>query len=549
MSRALKILLLVVCVWAGLKSMAQTTSNRELVVFTDRDFCISGDTLWIKMYVPQEMQKYGNIVRLQLESQSGNLIASRAVKCNETNAEGFIAVPDSLQTGLYFVHAFFNAQRNNGVLKCIGKSVYVYNRFEEAIDRLPVVENKTAVIETENSASQITINLEAQNYGRRDEVKGTINAGSNEFAYMVASARIIEPFSHENTGFLNFEMKDLNEGIPEFSEKDGVLISGRLSDNETGNASNELVLLSVTGNETYLDYYYPDSAGLFYFFLDDAMGNADLIIQPLAVGDKLYDVELIPNFMSGVQQLKFDTTFINPKQAESIENSLKGTFFNKLFRGVSISSNDAFEMPNPYGMPFYGWPDNHVIPDLFIDLPNFKEISRELLIGFQYRDRNDEVTFRMLNYGQDQFFEDEPLRLINGIPVFKNSFFQNLKSTEIASIDLVKSERIFGDLRFKGVLIVSLKDKSNGWLAQQPNIFQMKVPCIEFPRQANYAPKGEGRAQPDTRRQFLNEVVDTDGNWPFSFQLSDVKGDLEIKVEAITKSGELYRTSKIISVQ
>ena len=152
MSRALKIVLLVVCVLAGVKSMAQTTSNRELVVFTDRDFCISGDTLWIKIYVPQEMQQYGNIVRLQLESQSGNLITSRAVKCNETNAEGFIAVPDSLQTGLYFVHAFFNAQRNNGVLKCIGKSVYVYNRFEEAIDRLPVIENKAAVIERNSQA-------------------------------------------------------------------------------------------------------------------------------------------------------------------------------------------------------------------------------------------------------------------------------------------------------------------------------------------------------------------------------------------------------------
>jgi hypothetical protein len=200
-------------------------------------------------------------------------------------------------------------------------------------------------------------------------------------------------------------------------------------------------------------------------------------------------------------------------------------------------------------MPFYGIPDNHIVPELFIDLPSFKEISRELLIGFQYRERKDELTFRMLNYGQERFFNAEPLRLINGIPVFKNSFFQDLKSTDIAFIDLVKSERVFGDLRFTGILAVSLNDKSNSWLAQQPNLFQLKVPCIEFPKQPNYRPNTKSKTQPDTRSQFLNSVVEPAGNWPFSFQLSDVKGDLEIKVEAITKSGKLYRTSKIISVQ
>ncbi|QIA09302.1 hypothetical protein [Draconibacterium halophilum] len=549
MSRALKILLLVIYLLAGVKAMAQNTVSNELVLFTDRDFCISGDTLWIKIYVPKEVHNLGNIVRMQLESQSGNLIASRALKCNDTHAEGFIAVPDSLQTGLYFVHAFFNAQRNSTNLKCIGRSVYVYNRFEEEIDRLPVLETRGAAFETENAANKIDISVEDKKYSRRDNVKGVINAQVNEFVYLVASARMIEPFSHANTGFLNFGMKNLNSTIPAFSEKEGILLSGKISNKKTGEAANELVLLSVTGNETYFDYYYPDSTGVFHFLLGNAMGTANVILQPLTIGEKLFDVDVIPNFMSGVQQLKFDTTFVNPKQAENIENSIKGTFFNKLFRGVSISSNDAFKMSNPYGMPFYGWPDNHIVLDEFIDLPNFKEISRELLIGLQYRDRNAELTFRMLNYGQDKFFDAEPLRLINGIPVFKNSFFQDLRSTEIASIDLVKSERVFGDVRFKGVLAVSLNDKSNSWLAQQPNIFQLKVPCIEYPKHANYSSKSESRVQIDTRHQFLNELVETDGSWPFHFQLSDVKGDLEIKVEAITKSGELYRTSKIISVQ
>ena len=41
----------------------------------------------------------------------------------------------------------------------------------------------------------------------------------------------------------------------------------------------------------------------------------------------------------------------------------------------------------------------------------------------------------------------------------------NLKSSDISYIDIVKSERIYGDIILKGVLAVSLHDKSNSWLA------------------------------------------------------------------------------------
>ncbi|WP_321376336.1 hypothetical protein [uncultured Draconibacterium sp.] len=548
MSRSLKILLLVVCMLAGFRSMAQTTKSRELVVFSDRDFCISGDTLWINVFVPEALHSYGTIVHLQLESQHRKLIASAAIKRNGTHAEGYIAVPDSLQTGLYFAHAFLNARRNNERLDCIGRTLYVYNRFEEEIDRLPVVERKDVFLPTETN-NRIVISVNNSAYNTRNEVSGVIDVPEEEFVYAVVSAQMVDPFANANTGFINFKMENVNKQIPAFAEEDGIVISGQISDKETGKPANELVLLSVVGNESYFDYYYPDSTGSFHFFMQDAQGKADLILQPLSAGQKMFDLKLTPNFLSGTQQLTFDTAFVNPVESESIQNSIKGTFFNKLFGGVSLSRTDTFEMPNPYGMPFYGWPDNHVVPDEFFDLPDFKEISRELLMGVQYRERNGEVTFRLINYGLEKFFANEPLRLINGIPVFKNSYFQSLKSTDIASIDIIKSERVFGDLRFNGVLAVSLNDKSNNWLAQQPNIFQVKVPCIEFPKQANYSMSATGKNVPDTREQFYNEVLKTDKEQSFNFKLSDVKGELEIKVEAISKSGKLYKTSKIISVQ
>ena len=54
--------------------------------------------------------------------------------------------------------------------------------------------------------------------------------------------------------------------------------------------------------------------------------------------------------------------------------------------------------------------------------------------------------------------------MLNGIPVFDNQLFINLKSTDISHIDLVQSERIFGDLILNGAIDVVLKDKSNVYM-------------------------------------------------------------------------------------
>ena len=136
-------------------------------------------------------------------------------------------------------------------------------------------------------------------------------------------------------------------------------------------------------------------------------------------------------------------------------------------------------MPPRYSIPFYGKPENHIVPAEFTDLPNFQEISRELLPGVQYRNKNEEITVRIVNKKLGGFFDTEPLRLINGIPVFKNSLFSQLKSTEIHYIDIVQEQRLFGDLIFDGALAVSLNDKSNIWLAQQSNVFQFSVNCLQ----------------------------------------------------------------------
>ena len=157
---------------------------------------------------------------------------------------------------------------------------------------------------------------------------------------------------------------------------------------------------------------------------------------------------------------------------------------------------------------------------------------------------------RLLNINAESFFDKEPLRLINGIPVFKNSLIAMLKSTDIDYIDLVKRERIYGDLEFNGVLSVLLHDRSNTWIKQQPNVFQFTIPCAQISKIPSYVNgKVTETNLPDIRNNYLWEVMESGGSKNYDFYLSDIKGQVEICVEGVTNTQQTFKVSKIIQVK
>ncbi len=547
MRKCFKIVLIFIWVISSFGSFAQN-SNKQLVVFSDRNSCLSGDTLWFKVWVPTGFDKLGNVVHVQLDSKNGNLIAGVAVKSKNGFAEGYISVPDSLSTGVYCLSPFLNAQRAETQISSVGKLLYVYNRFAENINQMPAPDSEI-FMSTSNETIGLNIKLNETSFINRDKVEGSVLVPDN-ISFAVVKAKIVDPFANENSGFVEFNLSGSNSSIPVFAENNGVLLSGKVSENGTTPNSNELVLLSITGEPPYFDYYYSEPSGDFHFFLKDAIGSANVILQTVGANNKEYTITPEMNAFKRSKPMELDTVFLRPLQYEFIENSLKNSFFAKLFNPLELKGSPFFEMPTPFGMPFYGPPTRRIVPDEFFDLPDFKEISRELIHGVQYRTRNDEITFRMLNIDRGNFFDNEPLRLLNGIPVFKNSFFTSLKSTDISYIDVVQNERVFGDLYFKGVLAVLLNDRSNSWLAQQPNIFQFNIPCLQVARDVAYGKAPETSATvPDVRQNFLWEVLEQGVTNNFSFYLSDVKGTVEISVEGVTKGNKVFKSSKTIEVK
>lgn len=534
-----------------LNSFARNNTKEDnAILFTDRDYCISGDTVWFKVLLPENPYEKGNVVRVQFETASGNLIAGVAKKAKDGWAEGYFHVPDSLSTGQCFVSAFLNAQRNEENLKVKAKSLLVYNRFEDRILELNLISSVPA-LKKEDFSSIVQLNTDKNSYSTREEVKVSFNADSEiDFSNVVIKANLIDPLAAEIPDIFRFEVGSSNENIPDFIEQDGVLINGVVKDASGELQKGVLVILSITCDPHYFDYNFTGNEGDFHFFLKNAVGKAKIVLQIISESNDNHLIQLEEDYLQRKDNNAIHSKILTPEQTEFISSVIEADFMSKIFNPVLITERDSFSIPPRFSLPFYGKPTRRVVPEEFIDLPNFQVISREILPGLQYRLRNGEIAFRMINQNQNSFFENEPLRLINGIPVFENSLFANLKSTDISYIDIVQNERIFGDLKLSGVLSVSLFDKSNFWAMQIPQINEFRVNCLQPDKKPEYLNlKPRDKNIPDFRQTYLWRKLKSADTGNVLFKLSDMKGNVEISIEGFTKANTFFKASKIIEVK
>lgn len=546
MKERLKIFLLVWLVFTGFSIFASGSDEKRPLLFTDRGFCVSGDTVSVMLKLSGLSENEGLVVRFQLESINGNIIESVAVVSRVGWANGYLPIADSLSSGQYFITAFL-LNKGNSDITPVSKSLLVYNRFEDEISELNIIKGAGNI--PVNAGDVLKISTGKDVYKTREEV--TVNFDLPEgfnLSEAVIKAALVDPLEKLTPDF-HFEYNF--PGLPEFGfvEKNGFLVSGKVSDIAGKLQPGVLVVISLPASNAYFDYCVTDSTGAFHFFLKNAFGATDAVFQVFSNPEKKYQLWLEKGVLQRTMEPRTEQVVLTAEQSDFIKNALNSSFASHVFYPVNLVQSGFFSMEPPDSIPFYGIPTYRVYPGLFIDLPDFREISRELLHGFQYRIRNNEIVFRMLHRARDEYFREEPLRLINGIPVFDNQLFVSLKSTEIEYVDLVLAERIYGDIIFNGVISVSLKNKSNMWLGSQSNLFRQNISLLQPAKDRSDSIRWiEKKNEPDTRQVFIwKKFAGTPEN--ISFGLSDRKGNLEISVEGLTDDNRYFKSVKTIEIK
>jgi hypothetical protein len=137
---------------------------------------------------------------------------------------------------------------------------------------------------------------------------------------------------------------------------------------------------------------------------------------------------------------------------------------------VLTDSNVVFELNNPIAekfnadqypvrikevgdtLPFFGKSDKDYLLDDYVRFPTMEEVLREFVAEVRVRRQRDKYRLEVLNVPYKLFFENEPLILLDGVPVFDTNIMMAIDPLKIRNIQVVAKKYYFGSKVLSGIV-------------------------------------------------------------------------------------------------
>lgn len=527
--------------------IAMTGNSQEKSGFgfyTDRDVYVSGETLFAKIFTPE-----GNparIVYLDLVNQHSARVAGVSLEIKRNQADGFLMLPDSLSSGNYLARVYL--KNTSGKLKLLHE-IWISNRF----DGLEKTSQLKRVTGLEKNQDEITGQIEIENleniYQTNSNLEAVIKIEEtllNEIdGNLLVSLAQTEP-SFDAAAFI-WSADQGKEGI---TENKGITLSGTVTDKKTLEpAAGITVYLTIPDSVPGFQYYQTQKDGRFYFLLEDYFGAVQAVVQCFGnTPVQRLKIKLDELFAGAGTLPEFRQQTIPEEFKHNISRNIDVLTFRKIFSQDKLKLEQVAIKQKEISA-YYGNPTRTVDPLLFIDLPNFTEISRELLPGVKFRNYNNEPTLQVINNNMHNYFSENPLILIDGIPIRDLNVIKDMGTTDIDRIEICQYERYYGNLRFPGVVAIYTTKADYSLLPISDQLIRIDLETIQLK-----AITAENAIQepniPDLRQLiYWNPLTEPKSTIFIKCNTSAIAGQFKLIVRGRLKNGTLIFAEKQFEVK
>jgi hypothetical protein len=346
-------------------------------------------------------------------------------------------------------------------------------------------------------------------------------------------------------GWSRYRWEDIlkeNPGYFEFRpEQNGMLITAKIIDKRTGRAPQPTIAyLSVPGKPFGFSATLSRADGSLIFHPGSFYGNREIIVQADGRLDSNLHIEM---------GNPFSDQFARLSPADPV---LPGGVHKQLLeRSIATQAENAYRtaekrrlVPLPAGdtTDFYGEPDLRYNLDDFTRFVTMEEVIREFVQDVRVRKNTATTYFRVRNALFNTFFDDDPLLLIDGVPVFNGEKMMAINPLKIEKIDVISHRYHFGPSLTDGIVSFVSYDGDLGGYQPDPSAVAVQYNGIQQHREF-YSPvytAGEQSPLPDLRNQLAwipRIEIDATGQKQLTLSTSDWKGRFAVVVQGITPDG------------
>jgi len=535
---------------AGTIVQAQSLQPELVYVHTDRNVYVSGETVFFKMLVVNqasekfsEISKFGYIL---LRGADLNPVIRLTLKLENSAAFGSFYLPDSLKTGVYQLVGYTSWIKNFGEQACFNKEITIANGYDKQtlLNGAFQVGNQSSAVLPESSILQLKTDKPV--YKAREKVSIDLSSVKGKG---IASISVYEepkgfPANGSITSYLdrvkafgNDQASDI-EYLPETKWK---ILRGRLVDAKTlAGISGSTVLLTTPDTIVSFQYATTSGSGLFMFQLSDYYNGKELYFtvkdKPL---DKDWKIE-IENDFGFVTGWEPKTGTENKMLTEFLMKSQDIVYVNKTYLINPFKTNEMVRAENPVCQRFYYNVPACIYPSDFVSLPDFIEIARELLPDVKIREVDGKYRAWVRNSSTLEFFSGTPVIFLDG--VYQENLDQIMKmgSDMIRKIEILNTERIYGDVLFQGVISIFSVNRLVTTLDTFAPTYRIKNSTIHPATKLSDRPANQEKNTPDFRQLlYWNPVVEFgEANTNrLEFYTSDHTATYIMQLEGLTDDG------------
>jgi hypothetical protein len=328
--------------------------------------------------------------------------------------------------------------------------------------------------------------------------------------------------------------------LPEYT---GHILSGKLTNSKTGAAvANINSFLTIPGTETKFYTANSDNDGNVRFDLKNFYNEGEIIWQTNSAIDSIYSFKISNPFVNHISGNGVSDFSLQKYNLVAMTNHYK---YSQIQSNYSGRKNRKFMPTNSDTTAFYGKPDYSYLLDNYVRFTSMEEVIREYVLPVNVRKSGGKNQLHVLDKLKQDFFETEPLILLDGLPVFDTEKLLKYDPLKIKKLEVISGKYFLRNMAFDGIVnFITYTGQLTGF-ELDPKAVLIDYEGIQLKREF-YSPKYETESQSSSRlpdfRQTMhwNPQIKTNKNGlaKVEFYTSDFPGKYAIVLQGITNDGE-----------
>lgn len=384
----------------------------------------------------------------------------------------------------------------------------------------------------------------------RSDLKGTIE--SPDYYFSGKNAEVEEAVDNLmlTHGWRKFSWqeilqhkKPLYDFIPEYQ---GHIIYGKIKSKSTGLPSaNSLAYLSIPGSSAQLYVSRSDSSGGVRFYTKDLYGPNEIVLQTENRDDTIDKSEVRNGFSDKFSSQSLPGFSLSKNLKDILSDYHVSVQVQNNFNGEKLK---RFYAPAIDTVSFFGSPDQEYLLDNYTRFSTMEEVLREYVLEVLVRRQRENFHFIVAD-PDNKIFLNDPLTLLNGVPVFDPNKIVQYDPLKVKKIDIIKRKYFYGPLIANGI-VNFITYQPDPAILSDLNSVVLEYEGLQYDREF-YSPVYETQEQISSRQPDFRNVLywspriqtNAEGKADVNFFTSDLKGKYIVVFQGMNGDGRAGEAS------